>query len=129
MCLRYVTKQLQKPSDKIIWAWKIFDLDESNDAYRLFFPFYGGDPEVQFSKWLKAKSPIVQTENGETYKAGFHAYLEKPEEFASGEIAIVHVKLRSCHTWGIQDTALKTVVADELWVPKPRKYPCRVIGD
>lgn len=78
MCLYQVYKNkdypeyFQNPS-KIQTGYKIFRISENNKLTSLF------KKEVQIKKrrWLKAKQRTINNNNNQSYKSGFHIYLNK----------------------------------------------------
>lgn len=132
MCLSLIKQTIDKPTDKIVTAWKSFG--RKYDVYGQLVGLYtrqDGKP-VKPGIWLKAKKQVIDSSDGKyitcnacgnralkrkTYTTGFHGYTKKRHGYN-----LVRVEFRKVRTIGTQDRA-SVLVADEMRVPKDwKKY-------
>lgn len=118
MCLSTISNKKPKKSG---YFYKVFDLDYSGGLY---FPFMRLNrmKEVPVGKWIKAARLRRRADNGEAYITGFHGFLSARSArlWGSGD-TVVRCKYRNAHVAGTQDE-LKVIVADEIFVPKRKRY-------
>lgn len=132
MCLSNVTKTYKRPSKVAREAFKVFEKFHGR-LRQIFYPISGEeDPEapreVPLGKWLKARKTEIGTwYSGQKYLSGFHVFptFASAEDYAKNDDArvVVTVKIRGVRTLGIKEYGgllLATIVADEMFVPKPR---------
>lgn len=123
MCLDTITERYERPSRRVVWAWKCFAMGLSKEQLLFEFSDLNGKFVVQRGEWLKAEEKTIG-ENGWPYTSGFHAFKHKDDAegwWAGGALTVVKVKLRGVHTIGTQGPDMLVLVASELYVPKPRK--------
>lgn len=119
MCLREVTRIIKKPTSKVRWVWKYF-VEKPNGTLGFCFVPLRGSWRVPTGKWLKAKAQEIVNNMGISYQSGFHAYPMKVCKYNGLVDVAIKVKVRRVRTFGIQG-GKKVLVADEMFVPTPRK--------
>jgi hypothetical protein len=124
--LSRVTEKLKTPDPTERWGWKVF---ERLDAGPLAFPYYrlltGIGFEVPLDRWIKAiPNP------GLKYPCGFHLFATQhsAEKFVHSSEgcwikAVLKVRYRGLLVRGIDETGIRTIVAREMYVPKPELKP------
>lgn len=131
MCLQRIVRKYKKETEGI--GYKLFRIADSGSrgwkAGDLLFEYYGhlGRRKVTLNRWLTARESdlrIVHAVKFISYTSGFHIYLKRPRSI-HGSI-VVKVRFRGGHTLGtnVQPYGrrnLPTVVAREMYVPKPKK--------
>lgn len=115
MCLSKIEVAYDKPSDLIVDGWKAF----IGTGPKLTLSYMGS---VALDTWLTASAANapngIKGDDGKTYKAGFHAYIDSPRY--SG---YRRVYLRKITCAGEQD-GKKCVIAQEMYVPSdPNGWP------
>jgi hypothetical protein len=121
MCLKSVTKIFDKPLRGVTVAYKVFAVSPSGKS--LYAPYMGG--KVQRGKWLTADILALIGNDGTAYPGGFHCYTNRRAalKWAGRGREVFTVKVRNIVCKGMQwsiNTAV-TIVATQMFVPKPRK--------
>ena len=118
MCLDTVTRVIDYPTDKEVWAWKVFAVIGG----KLDFPIHRLNNPPRTGVWLKAKRELSTWILNLDYSPGFHCYRTRQEAKRSflldgPGVRVLKVRVRRIYVFGTQDEA-KALVARELFIPK-----------
>ena len=114
MCLSTVTEVVKKPTNKEVWAWKVFV--RLRNPRRLDFSWRFG--EVVQDAWMKAAG---QWNDEPYYRLGFHCFTTRAgalryRDVKDGEVT-VRVRVRRVVAYGIQNHD-DAIVAREMFIPR-----------
>ena len=116
MCLSTVTEIVKKPTNKEVWAWKVFAIRDG----KLDFVFYSFRVPRR-GVWLKAVPPRYKY----AYPISFHSFQTKREAIKSWlntsmpwrMRVVLKVHIRRICARGTQD-GLRSLVAREIFIPR-----------
>jgi hypothetical protein len=120
MCLSAVTKTYKKNNNSG-FGWKIIKIRDDG----FVSPCYGS--AQKFDKWLNSNTIMIEANNGQCYKSGFHVFKTRQAardhwlwKVRNGVVTrkIVKVQYKNIICEGI-DKGVKTIVAKQIFVPNP----------
>ena len=114
MCLSVVNEKIKNPTNKVIYAWKVFSIRNKRFIH---FPYCSRDTFIPYHKWMTA-----EVRNIGEYRTGFHAFKTRAaaRRYSAGAVETIRkVKLRKVRTIGIQNYGV-CYVADEMLVIKAK---------
>lgn len=113
MCLEFITMRIEKPTKKVVMAWKRFSMKEGDPDHIYPAVIQVNASPIKFGVWCKARNVV-----GLVYKLGFHAYKTRREAGLHDGVPTLptyKVALRGVRTIGVQG-AKRVLVADEMKV-------------